>query len=356
MKHAQRICTSSRAAGQGLWEEGRAQGHLPVLLSEVVEAFEGRTLRVFVDATLGNGGHADAILKSHPEIELYIGMDDDPSALELSKERLRPFAAKTKFVHGNFRNYESIVGRALDQHLPPGGGGVDGILADLGMSSMQVDSDARGFSFMRTGPLDMRMNPGASLSAWNVVNEYSEHDIGTILKDFGEERHWKRLARAIVLARADGPIETTTELAQVVARNSPGRKKRNPTKGTKGIHPATRAFQAIRIAVNGELEAIDKGLPAMVKSLRSGGRMAVVSFHSLEDRRVKHTFQKSAGIKSAQGTVTKLERYSGIRASPSGQPPPVLSLPRRKPVLAKEEEIQCNPRSRSAKLRIADKV
>ena len=377
-----------------VFREGNSSSpHVPVLLEEVVKSFEGCELRVFVDATLGAAGHAYSILQAHPEIELYIGIDTDPTALALAEQRLQPFRPKLRLIHGNFRQFKSLVADVLREEegkgkkggsevgeigtfsSSEGKGGVDGILADLGVSSMQIDTDHRGFSFMREGPLDMRMDPEAPLSAWNVVNHYSEQELGRIFRDFGEERHWRKLARAVVSARAEASIDTTSQLAEVISNNSRRNFRKGKGKGKgkgKAIHPATRVFQAVRIEVNGELEAIDSGLPPMVDFLNSGGRIGVISFHSLEDRRIKRAFMDYSG-RGSEGSeqfqsVSKLERYTGVspfegeRETESGDKEngrtrqTCLRMPRRKPVVASEQEAELNPRSRSAKYRCAEKL
>ena len=238
---------------------------------------------------------------------------------------------------------------------------MDGILLDLGVSSMQLDNGGRGFSFMRGGPLDMRMNPEAPLSAWNVVNHYSEQDLGRIFRDFGEERHWKKFARVIVQERVVQPIDTTLQLADLISRHTRVAKKRRGGSrggaGKKSIHPATKIFQAVRIEVNGELDAIDAALPPMIESLRADGRIGVISFHSLEDRRVKHTFLEYSGErKGSVEKLTKMERYSGIAPEASEEKTAVLRMLKRKPTTASIEEMELNPRSRSAKYRWAEKL
>ncbi|QDZ19182.1 ribosomal RNA small subunit methyltransferase H [Chloropicon primus] len=349
------VAGTTLATGSGYAKEKDYGHHVPVLLREVLQSFEGKALRVFVDATLGAAGHAANILQQHPELELYVGIDADPAALELARKRLQPkFGSKVELVHGNFRQYESLVsGRLRERGFQ---GGVDGILADLGVSSMQIDRDERGFSFMRSGPLDMRMDPDSPVSAWEVVNRYSEQELGRILRDYGEERLWKRIARSVVTVRAERSIDTTLQLAELISNTTRSARKKK-AKGVKSIHPATRAFQAIRIEVNSELEAIDTALPAMIDSLNPGGTIGVISFHSLEDRRIKKTFSRCSGRVEGRGDrVSKLERYTGVRAPDEEEEEVTLRLRRRKPFVAEEEEAETNPRSRSAKYRYAEKV
>ena len=355
--HLRQARLGGRAEAVASASSGSDTDHVPVLMNEVLRSFEGSALRVFVDATLGAAGHAAKILQHHPEIELYVGIDADPTALALARRNLAPeFGHKIELVHGNFRQYASLVEGALRARgMEPG---VDGILADLGVSSMQIDQDERGFSFMRDGPLDMRMDPGAPLSARDVVNSYSEEALGRIFRDYGEERFWKRLARAVAAARQDDSIETTAQLAEIISRNTRIVPKSKGRKGGRGIHPATRVFQAIRIEVNGELEAIDTALPRMVDSLNPRGRIGIISFHSLEDRRVKKAFYRLSGRGESTDmrSLTKMERYTGITPGEEQKERPTLTLPRRKPFVASEEEIEVNPRSRSAKYRCAEKV
>lgn len=374
-------CGLCSALSEGASEHAAAavrptQPHVPVLLNEVVAAFEGRRLRVFVDATLGAGGHAAAILAAHPELELYVGLDADPEALALGGARLRDagHGSRVRLVHGNFGDYGSLVAEALRAE-GRADAGVDGILADFGVSSMQLDAARRGFSFSKAGPLDMRMDTTQGRTAWHVVNETSERELGRILRDFGEQPRWRDVARAIVAQRALAPIDSTEKLRTVVEaavplwqrrkrRSSGGAKGNGPRTSKRGIHPATQTFQALRIEVNGELASIDRALPAMIASLAPSARMGVISFHSLEDRRVKTAFREAAGLAGHQTRLTKAERYTGVTASDTalgeasaagggGHP---LCLPRRRPIVPTDEEVEANPRARSAKFRIADRA
>lgn len=301
--------------------------HTSVLLDEVLSAFDGLHIKHFVDGTLGAGGHSAAILQKHPEIERLTGIDQDPSALEIAKNRLLPFAPKVQFIHGNFSELESY-------HLPP----IDGFLADLGVSSMQLDRPERGFSFMRDGPLDMRMDTTSMLTAADIVNTWSEGELGRIFRVYGEEKQWRRAAGLIVEARQTVPFTTTLQLADLF------REKLH--KGAKkGIHPATLIFQALRIAVNGELEVIEKVLPAVLRLMSPGGRIAIISFQSLEDRLIKNTFRHWAEDKESSSGIGGIF----IDKTPEGK---VLT---RKPLEATDEEVAANPRSRSAKLRVFEK-
>lgn len=305
--------------------------HKPVLLNEVVAAFADMHLDLFVDATLGLGGHAEALIKAHPEMRRYVGIDQDLTAIALAEKRLLPFKDKIDLIHSNFNS-------ALDRLLLHNQGEADGILIDLGVSSMQLDVEERGFSFRGNGPLDMRMDRTAPLTAEDVVNTYSEEDLGRIFRDFGEEKQWRKAASFIVKEREKSPLKTTRDLASLLENTL---KIRKPYK----IHPATLIFQAIRIEVNKELKVLAEALPKALSLLKSGGRMAVISFHSLEDRIVKQFFQRESLDK---------ESTSGIGGLFIDKEPRLI-LKTKKPIEASEEEIQENPRSRSAKLRVAKK-
>jgi 16S rRNA (cytosine1402-N4)-methyltransferase len=288
--------------------------HRPVMPSEVLEFLRLRPDGVYIDATLGGGGHAEEILKGLRGGRL-VGIERDPEAINQARQHLREFEEKLIVLQGNFADIDALYAKS-------GLSRPDGILVDLGMSSLQVDDAARGFSFNRSGPLDMRMDPGIETTAGQIVNQSRERELADMIFTLGEERHSRRIARAIVKAR---PIRTTTELAQVVSRAIPYRA------GLHHIHPATRTFQALRLAVNRELENLAAFLSKVLAVLAPGGRLVVLSFHSLEDRMVKQAFQG-------------WQRESGVR---------VLT---RKVVRPSEEEVLANPRSRSAKLRVAEKV
>jgi len=287
--------------------------HIPVLVRETLEFLNVRPEGIYIDATLGGGGHAQEILKRLGTGRL-LGLDRDPRALEVAGRKLAGFGEKLMMQQGNFAQIDALHAA---NGLPP----VDGVVADLGLSSMQLDDAARGFSFNLPGPLDMRMDPGAETTAADLVNHASERELADILFELGEERHSRRIARAIVKAR---PYQITTELAQVVTRAIPSRA------GLHQIHPATRSFMALRLAVNTELENLDKFLDTVLSVLRPGGRVVVLSFHSLEDRRVKQGFRRW----QHEGQATILTR---------------------KVVRPGEEEAHINPRARSAKLRAAEK-
>lgn len=306
--------------------------HLSVLLDPVLESFKDLEINTFVDGTLGAAGHSRAILEAHPEIEKLIGFDQDPSALAIAKERLAGFEEKCELVHANFSEMaKQLKAKGIE--------GVDGILLDLGISSMHVDQPERGFSFREDGPLDMRMNPEQKLTAAEVVNTWESKDLGRIFRNYGEERAWRGAAEAICRARAVQPIETTQQLVAVL----------NPVLARwakKGINPCTKVFQALRICVNGELDVLEKVLPDAMALLRPGGRLAIISFHSLEDRMVKQSFRYAASDK---------EQDSGL-AGLFIDKEPLVRLVTRKPVSADAAEIQANPRSRSARLRVVEKL
>lgn len=305
--------------------------HLSVLLSEVLQGFEGLPLRVFVDGTLGAGGHSFAILEAHPEMKKLIGIDQDPVAMSIALQRLEPWKDKVIPVSGNFSDMAAQL-TALNIRE------VDGILLDLGVSSMQLDMPEKGFSFMQDGPLDMRMDPSGELTAADVVNTWSEQDLGRIFRDYGEEQRWRAAANAIVIARAKESITTTKQLTEVLKPIFYWKKK--------GVNPLTLVFQALRICVNRELEVLEEILPVAIDLLSSGGRLAVISFHSLEDRIVKNSFRFAASDKYNTSGI------GGVFLNKE----PTAKLITRKPLTASDEEVAKNPRSRSAKLRILEKL
>lgn len=306
--------------------------HQPVLLQEVLEAFTSLNLRVIVDGTLGAGGHAQAILESHPEITHYLGIDQDPEALAIASKRLEPWRGKTRFKLGNFDQIDLYL-KELSLPAP------NAILVDLGVSSMQLDQPLRGFSFMQEGPLDMRMNPDLELTAADIVNTWSERELGRIFRDYGEEKQWKTAARTIVGAREIRPFLTTSDLKSILIPVLFRHAK-------KGIHPLTLIFQALRICVNRELEALESFLPKAIDLLTPGGRLAVISFHSLEDRIVKTEMRLAASDKWDTSGLSGLFRDKE----------PSVKLLTKKPIEASEEETRSNPRSRSAKLRVIEKI
>ena len=310
----------------------RDYGHRPVLLEECLEALAIRPEGTYVDGTLGRAGHSLEICRRLRGGRL-IGIDQDPAAIAAGEERLAPFRDRVTLVRGNF----SELGRILD------GLGVekaDGMLFDLGVSSPQLDEAERGFSYMRDAPLDMRMDPGAPLDARQVVNTWSAEALRRILYDYGEERYAPQIARAIVRRREERPIETTLELVDVIKGAMPPQALREKQ------HPAKRSFQAIRIAVNGELDALPPMLEAAADHLAPGGRLAVITFHSLEDRVVKQTLRRLA-----TGCTCPPEFPVCVCGGKAR-----LKLVTRKPVTAGGAELEENPRARSAKLRVAEGV
>jgi 16S rRNA (cytosine1402-N4)-methyltransferase len=317
------ISEANSAPGRGHGEAGKRQfGHVPVLLKQAIEFLAVRRGGTYIDATLGLGGHSWEIARRLGAAGHLIGFDKDPGALERSRERLTippPELAgdwpKVELVHTSFAQ--------VTRHVAPAS--ADGLLADLGVSSMQLEDAARGFSFLAEGPLDMRMNTQAGLTAEQVVNRFDERELADAIYEFGEERRSRRIARAIVRAR---PIQTTAQLAEVVSAAA-----RPMNQAERRIHPATKTFQALRILVNRELDDLRELLSpgAAPQVLKKGGRLVVISFHSLEDRIVKDALRDGAH----EGRYRVLTR---------------------KPATAEEEEIDRNPRSRSAKLRAAERT
>ncbi len=306
--------------------------HVPVLLSEVMQAFQPCRLKVFVDGTLGAGGHAQSILQAHPEIDIYVGIDRDPQALALASERLEPWHHKLVLKHGNFADFDHFLCELKLQ-------AIDGLLVDLGASSMQFDQPERGFSFSQNGPLDMRMNPAEDLTAAEVINTWPEQELGRIFREYGEEKRWRMAARLIVEARQQKPILTTFELAKVWLPHF----SRNPK---KRINPLTLLFQALRISVNHELESLEIFMSKATKWLSPSGRLAVISFHSLEDRIVKNSMRLAASDKWETSGIGGLFRDKR----------PSMSLITKKPIVPTEQEVSQNLRSRSAKLRVAQQL
>lgn len=326
----QESCRSAAAdnADTGAGEEDAAEfHHVTVLRSEAVEALQPAEGRVLVDATLGGGGHSELMLEKGATVW---GIDQDPAARRAARKRLAPYADRLHIVAGNFRN-------AADLLRAEGLETVDGILADIGISSPQVDQAGRGFSFLAEGPLDMRMNPAAPRSAADIVNTAAESELADILWQYGEERASRAIARRIVQERAKAPITTTTQLADIIATVLPRKGKQ---------HPATRSFQALRIAVNDELGALDALLKSGLSLLKSGGRFAIITFHSLEDRAVKRYFDH----------VTRPEIDRPEWPAPRPNPDYAARQITRKPIVASEAELAANPRARSAKLRVIEKL
>ena len=305
--------------------------HIPVLVEEAIGFLAPERGGLFVDCTLGLGGHASALLEAHPGIRL-IGIDRDPEALELAGSKLLPFGERVRLVPGDFAELTTLL---HGLHVEA----VDGILADLGVSSLQLDKGSRGFSFRRDGPLDMRMGPG-ELTAAEVVNHYAEAQLEKIFRDYGEERQARRIARAVAARRNEKTIETTSELRDIVA----GALRRGGGKPRGRIDPATRVFQAIRIEVNRELVGLDTFLDQAVRMLDRDGRLVVISYHSLEDRMVKNRLRDLA-----RGEVDQ------ITGRPRSETQ-VIEVLTKRPVRPGAEEVAFNPRARSGRLRAARRI
>ena len=307
-------------------------GHIPVLLEECIKYLNIKPDGIYVDGTLGMGGHSEAILQRLTTGRL-ISIDRDTYAIERATERLAPYADRLTIVHGNFRDLPEI----LDEQ---GVDLVDGMLFDLGVSSPQLDEGGRGFSYMVDAPLDMRMDKSDNIDAWFIVNRWPEDKICRILRDYGEERHAARIARAIAKRRQEQEVKTTLELVDIIKSAMPAAALREKQ------HPAKRSFQAIRIAVNDELGAVAALMETAPDRLKVGGRIAVISFHSLEDRIVK------SAIQSRENGCT-CPREAPVCTCGFVQ---TLKSVTRKPITAGGEELELNPRSRSAKLRVAERV
>jgi 16S rRNA (cytosine1402-N4)-methyltransferase len=297
--------------------------HIPVLVGEVVLSLRPQAPAVYVDATLGEGGHAEALLRATAPSGRLIGIDRDAEVLQIARQRLAPFGSRVDIVHGHAAELRNILDTLQVAEA-------DGILLDLGVSSYQLETTARGFSFARAGPLDMRMDRTTGPTAATLVNTLGEWELVNIIMRYGEE-HWsRRIARAILRARRRAPLQTTQDLAVLITQVIP------PSAQRPRIHPATRTFQALRIAVNQELSRLEESLNVAIACLRPGGRLCVIAYHSLEDRIVKRTFQAYA-------------------TSPENATPRVRLLTK-KPVTCTLAERQVNPRARSAKLRVLERV
>lgn len=309
--------------------------HKPVLLEECIEHLKVRPDGTYVDGTLGGAGHAGEIFRMLDRNGRLIGIDQDDFALNISKERLQESGgqAELHFEKSNFRNMKDIC-------LRMGISGVDGILLDLGVSSHQLDEADRGFSYQKDAPLDMRMDRSTALDAAVIVNDYEEKSISAIIRDYGEEKWAARIAAFIVKARNESRIETTGRLAEIIKAAIPSSARR------EGPHPAKRTFQALRIAVNDELGALKQAVGEAVSILKPGGRLCIITFHSLEDRIVKNEFQ--AGEKPCVCPADFPVCVCGRK--------PELKVITKRPVVPAEKEQQENPRSRSAKLRVAERV
>jgi 16S rRNA (cytosine1402-N4)-methyltransferase len=325
--------------------------HIPVLPAETLDLLNIRAGGTYIDGTLGGGGHTAAMLERGAG--RVLGIDQDPAALEAAAQQLAAYGDRLILAHGNFRRLEEI---AREHGITE----VDGVLLDIGVSSHQLDTAERGFSFMHDAPLDMRMNPTTGPTAADLVNELPEEELADIIYRYGEERASRRIARRVVEQRRHAPLHTTAELADLVAR-ALGRRR------DERIHPATRTFQALRIAVNDELGALEEALPVATEILQPGGRLAVITFHSLEDRIVKEFMRRESAVCLLPPRLFA-EQCPHLVAHESGPRPciyigsrdcdyaPRLSGVTQKPVVASEAEINANPRSRSAKLRVAERI
>ena len=309
--------------------------HVPVLLQETIKSLNVKENGIYIDGTIGGGGHSFEIAKLlRPEMGAkLIGLDQDEAAIESSKNKLAPYQSLLTVVRSNYSNIKAVLDELNVEFA-------DGILLDLGVSSHQLDEAERGFSYMDDAPLDMRMDRRNTLSAYEVVNGYSEHDLFRIIRDYGEDRFAQNIAKNIVKKREEGPIKTTFELRDIISASIPMKVKKT------GGHPAKRTFQAVRIEVNHELDVLEDTLDTMIDILAPGGRLCIITFHSLEDRIVKNIFKRNenpctcppdfpvcvCGKKSKGRVIT------------------------RKPILPTPEEMETNPRSKSAKLRVFEKV
>jgi len=306
--------------------------HVPVMLDEVIMYLNLRQGGTYIDCTLGGGGHTSEIIKRIQPGGRVIGIDQDPHALEAARKKLAPFKNCVVFVHSNFYRLKEIAAEL-------GLGEADGVLFDLGVSSPQLDRGDRGFSYMHDAPLDMRMNPEEPVTAEELVNTLSEEELAGIIEQYGEERWARRIARFLVEHRRKGPIRTTGELVEIIKKAIPARARR------EGPHPAKRTFQALRIAVNDELNRFAKTLEDAIDILKPGGRVCVISFHSLEDRITKEVFRDLARecVCPPELPVCRCEKRKQVEIITG------------KPVLPRDREIEVNPRARSAKLRVAQK-
>ncbi|TQO58575.1 16S rRNA (cytosine(1402)-N(4))-methyltransferase RsmH [Paraclostridium bifermentans] len=307
--------------------------HVSVLLDESIDNLNIKPDGVYVDCTMGGAGHSKEIVKRLSKDGLFIGFDQDINAINTAKERLSEYSDRVKFVHSNFQNLKNELEKI-------GVYKVDGVLADLGVSSHQLDEADRGFSYMQDAPLDMRMDIRCSFSAYDVVNTYSEAELSKIIKDYGEDNWAKRIAKFIVEGRKEKNIETTGELVEIIKKAIPKKAR------IDGPHPAKRTFQAIRIEVNNELGVITEMIDDAASIMNEGGRICIITFHSLEDRIVKNAFRDLATdcICPPHIPICQCDKEALVK---------VIT---RKPILPTDKEIEENPRSRSAKLRVAERI
>lgn len=306
--------------------------HKPVLLEEVIENLNIKPDGIYIDGTLGGGGHSKEILKKLNKDGLLIGIDQDKEALEAAKNNLKDYKDQVIFVNDNYSNLENIL---KENNIKK----VDGILLDIGVSSHQVDTQERGFSYHNDGPLDMRMNREANISAYDIVNNYSQNELSEIIYKYGEEKWAKRISEFIVKGRKIKPIETTLELVEIL-------KKAIPSGARRDKHPGIKTFQAIRIEVNKELDVLENIIPKAINSLKPGGRLCIISFHSLEDRIVKEAFNYafSTCICPDELPICVCDKEREIK------------IITRRPIEASEIEKKENSRARSSKLRVCEKL
>lgn len=306
--------------------------HVSVLLNETVDGLDIKPDGIYVDGTLGGGGHSELALSKLTTGKL-IGIDQDKDALKAAGERLKKYEDNLILVHSNFSNILNVLEElGIDK--------IDGMMMDLGVSSYQLDEATRGFSYMHDGELDMRMDRSVEFTAYDVVNDYSEEDLHRIIKDYGEDNWAKRIAKFIVETRAEKPIESTYELVDIIKRAIPSKARRD------GPHPAKRTFQAIRIEVNNELGIIADTIRNIETVLNPGGRISIITFHSLEDRLVKRTYKdlNTGCICPSEFPICVCDNK------------PKLKIITRKPIVSPADELEANPRARSAKLRVAEKI
>ncbi len=307
--------------------------HVPIMLNEVLEYMEIKSGGVYVDGTLGGAGHSIEIARRMQPGGRLIGIDQDEEAIAASSERLKEFKDSVIIVHNNFRNIKSVVENA-------GFSAVDGILMDIGVSSHQIDQEERGFSYMQDGPLDMRMDKSRALTAEDLLNDLSEKELSRIIKEYGEENWAVRISKFICDERSKNRIKTTGQLVEIIKKAIPAAARK------EGGHPAKRTFQALRIAVNDELRVLESAVKDAVSILAPGGRLAVITFHSLEDRIVKTLFNSMEKPCTCPHTIPIC--MCGKQ--------PELKVVTRKPVTATQEELELNSRAKSAKLRVAERV
>jgi 16S rRNA (cytosine1402-N4)-methyltransferase len=306
--------------------------HVSVLLNECIEGLNIKKDGIYVDGTLGGAGHSSEIVKKLSDEGMLIGIDQDTNALKASHERLKGYS-NVVFIHNNFSNIKDIL-KELNIE------GVDGILLDLGVSSHQLDVPERGFSYMHDAPLDMRMNMQSNFSAMDVVNDYSKDELERVIREYGEEKWASRIANFIVKYRQKKHIETTFELVEIIKAAIPAAARR------EGHHPAKRTFQAIRIEVNREIEILEEAVNDSIDCLNPGGRLCIITFHSLEDRIVKQVYKKRENPCTCPGSFPVC--VCGNK--------PEIKIITKKPITPSKEELELNPRARSSKLRIAEKI